>query len=405
MKKIGLINVQNIDNYGANLISFSLEKEIKSYYNNDVDVVTVNYCPKQLNSNNLSNKKEIDEYIFLKKEIYGENLNKSALILKNKRFKYTIKEKAYNILFFYKNDNEVLKNLKLRKKNFQKYRKLVLSLGKKCKTVDEVSKCKCDSYIIGSDVVWKPARLLGSESDVYFGNFNPESKKIAYAASIGVDDKELLNKLAPRYKEKLQNIDCISVREFDAVDYVKGLTDKEVYNCIDPTFLRTKADYEELIKKNKGFSPDNEKFIYVYLLGKNQTAYEYANKLAKEKGYKICYYANNPELLKGNLENTIGDGPLEFLYRIANAEYVITDSFHGTALSIIFSKSFLTFTRGIMSIRLKNLLEKIEAKERMVDSDLNDVDIDKPVDYEKIHGNINKWVDSSREYLKKSLGV
>ncbi|MGN0488977.1 MAG: polysaccharide pyruvyl transferase family protein [Ruminococcus sp.] len=222
---------------------------------------------------------------------------------------------------------------------------------------------------------------------------------------MGVDDTELLKTLEPQYRDSLKCFDNISVREKYLVDYFSKLTDKTIYNCIDPTFLRTKSDYDSLIENYKQDNGNRKEFIYVYLLGKNLEAYEYANKIAKKYNLDIYCHVSNISLLEGNIFSTIDDGPLEFLCRIRDSKFVITDSFHGTALSIIYQKQFFTFTRGTMSIRLENLLSTIDAKDRLVEHISDQTDISQSIDYSKINANINKWINYSRNYLKEALGV
>ena len=173
---------------------------------------------------------------------------------------YAIRSACGKIVHRNKHKNSNPTNI--RTKNFDLFRSDILNMSRPCQTVKELSKEPYDIYLIGSDVVWKPMRLLGHEYDVYFGNFNPDKKKIAYAASVGVDDLELLNELESKYSEGLKNFDYISVRENYLVDYFSKLTDKPIYNCIDPTFLRTKAEYDLLIEGRK---PSVNDFIYVYL--------------------------------------------------------------------------------------------------------------------------------------------
>ena len=399
MKRIGLINVQNIDNYGANLIAFSLEKEVKYLYPN-INYITINYVPKQLHEFNLSNIADYREWVSIRKKLNKEKFSKKKFVFRQLiRTKCLVKESIYNCI----KRNSDSATVSLREKNFALFRQTVLNLSNEFDKAKDIEDIKCDAFIIGSDVVWKPNRLLGRESDIYFGNFQKKSPKIAYSASIGVDDPDLLERLAPLYKDKLSNFKCISVREAGLVNYLEPLFGGTIYNCIDPVFLRKKQDFDQLIFNSGQERLEKKEYIYVYLLGKNMDAYKYANSVAQKYGLKILFHANCPELLNDEKCSTISDGPIEFLNRIKYAKFVITDSFHGTALSIIYEKQFFTFTRGTMSVRLVNLLSTINAGDRLVDTVDRDLNIESPVNYPEINNNISQWVDYSRRYLKQSL--
>lgn len=399
MKRIGLINVQNIDNYGANLIAFSLEKEVE-YLFPDTNFITINYTPKQLNEFNLSNYTDCREWVRIQKKLNTGKFSVTRFIINMfKKTKYVVKESLYNCIHRDLSPNDV----PLREKNFALFRQTVLNLSNEFSKAKYIEKIKCDAFIIGSDVVWKPVRLLGREADIYFGNFQKKSPKIAYAASVGVDDSELLERLAPLYKDKLTNFKYISVREAGLVNYFEPLFGNIIHNCIDPVFLRNKQDFDQLILNYGQDRLEREEYIYVYLLGKNMDAYKYANLIAKKYNLKILFHANSPDLLNSDKYSTESDGPVEFLNRIKYAKFVITDSFHGTALSIIYEKQFFTFTRGTMSVRLVNLLYSIKAQDRLVDSVDKDLNIEAPVNYSEINKNISKWVDYSRGFLRQSL--
>ncbi|MBR0135696.1 MAG: polysaccharide pyruvyl transferase family protein, partial [Clostridia bacterium] len=147
-----------------------------------------------------------------------------------------------------------------------------------------------------------------------------------------------------------------------------------------------------------------EAYVYVYLMGNNDAACRFAEKLAAQKKLRIVFHTNHSGISFDG-EPSLSDGPLEFLWRIKNASCIVTDTFHGTAFSIIFHKQFITFTRGNMSVRLEDFLSHIGLKERFVEY-VEDTDrIDEPIDYEVIDSRIGEWVSASREWFRNALDL
>ena len=95
-------------------------------------------------------------------------------------------------------------------------------------------------------------------------------------------------------------------------------------------------------------------------------------------------------------------GPAEFLGYIHHAEYVVTNSFHATAFSIIFHKPFFVFGHSDYNARLENVLLQCGLDNRIISSK-NKIDIDASIDWATIEQKKEKMVQSSKEFLKKNL--
>ncbi len=408
MIRIGLLNIQNIDNYGANLIAYSMEQELQLIDNPDAEVETINFCPNMelsfLQAGSVSVAYKQFGHGSIKKSI-RVNRKKHIQRIRGRIGKTAIARSVKKLL---KRDrrqttpaataeNELKK---IRKRNFEEFHRKYLHLSKKYSS-KEMNKLDYDIIVVGSDVVWKPTRLLTREEGrAYFLTKDTHCKKIAYAASIGISDKEILDRLKKRYARAINRFDFISLREGIAQRYVQELLpERDIQNCIDPVFLRSKEEYMKLISER---GERNNNYIYVYLMGKNAEAFHYAEKLGKEKNLPLVIHSNTSKnLLSG--ASSISDGPIEFLERVCNASYIVTDTFHGTALSIIFEKQFITFTRGNMSVRLEDFLSRIGIRDRLVESTDDLQFIQQPIDFNRIRNVIDPWVDSSRLWLKKAL--
>lgn len=214
-------------------------------------------------------------------------------------------------------------------------------------------------YIVGSDQIWNPDITLGLRG-VYFGAFNNENKRkvTAYAASLGGES------LLPEYEEEfavlLQNVDEVSVREEEAVSYVEKFTRRAVRVLPDPVFLLKKEEWQKIEK-----TPVKAGYILVYMTEKNDRMTNYVKRLSQEKSLSVV------ELRCGAGESGAGimtdytAGPAEFLGYIHKADYVVTNSFHGIALSIIYQKLFCVFMNSNSGARISNILQRYGLNSRL----------------------------------------
>lgn len=201
---------------------------------------------------------------------------------------------------------------------------------------------KYKGVILGSDQVWHPANL---EMDYFTLNFVPDDiPRIAYAPSFGVS--EIPGKQKKATKDYLARFNEISVREKAGAEIVASLIRKNVPIVCDPTTLLTREQWDR-VSSQKKFT--DEKYIFCYFLGNNKNHRVFANKVKKITGYKIIALQHLDELVKDDI--VFGDikpydvGPEDFVNLVANAEIVLTDSFHGTMFSIYYHKNFYTFSR------------------------------------------------------------
>lgn len=372
IKKVGILNVQYVNNYGAVLLCYALQETIKKLgYNAEV----IDYRPNQFNNKGLAEK---IKNIGLLRSL------KDFLKLKVKGNKRSVNNNTYK-----------------KDKNFNKFKNNYLNRSSIYSKSDDMKDINYDAYIVGSDVVWKPGRINSDESEVYFLDFTKgkECKRIAYAASIGTDDKTLLDSVSNKVRSKIGIFDSVSTREKTTVPYLESLYYKRVYWCIDPTLLIEKEEYEKIIPN---VSP-NEEYIYLYMFENSSEAYELANEYSKKLGLPIICQCGDPDKLDNVLLCSRDDGPLEFINRIKNASFVITDSFHGMVFSVIFEKEFITLSRGNISIRMQDFLDRLQLIDRFKSLDNTKYKDPEKIDYRKINNIIDLWKEESLDYLNSSL--
>ena len=360
--KIGIITYHFAKNYGPILQCYALQKYLENEGN---EVIVINYVDEnQRKNNSLFNRKKgiiniIDNIILSPFALYR--------IKKDKKFKSFIKEQ--------------------------------INCSKELYTIDDLGKYlkeeNFDYIISGSDQVWNPH--VKDFSKAFFLPFKLSSVKATYAASIGNATEEDLS----NYKEYIKDFKYISLREEKSKNIIKNIVNKEISVALDPVTLIDKSDWEKLC-----INKDNNHYLVCYFLHKDYLNEEYkiAKKIAKDKGLKLIMI-NSRFSVKSFYWNSKKDiGPLEFLTLFKNAEYICTDSFHGTMFSIIFEKDFNTFTskKQKQDSRRENILSLAGLLSRLIYVEENKVDI-RPINYKNNNKEFQNNINNSKQYIKKML--
>lgn len=241
-----------------------------------------------------------------------------------------------------------------RKKRFEAFMQKNLKLSPLYTTLDglQAADLPYDVIIAGSDQIWNSVILRGLNAAFFCDLGRPDARRIVYAASLGSDALSPANRfLLPQY---LRYPDFISVREKSMLKLIQPLTEKPVCTVLDPTFLLDLSDYQKLV------IPQNISTPYIYLhyvhhTGENPKLDLAAKRLSEATGLPIL--KNRPDQRFANeLPSCQDNGPGEFLGTLSEAAYVVTDSFHATVFSILFSKHFLTVAPVKRPERLIELL-------------------------------------------------
>lgn len=385
MKKVGIASCYFKGNYGSVLQAYATQKVLD---NLGLDNETFNI------------DKNID-FKNGKKKFYKSQIVNFAF-LKSKFGMVWIK--------IYKKLNKTLKkNLKQREEKFKEFRK-EFNLTKNFYTYKELKDASNNysSIIVGSDQLWLPVNVV---ADYYTLNWVKENvNKISYATSFGIS--EIPEKYRNLYKNFLNRIDYISVREESGCKLVENITDKKAKLVCDPTMLLTKQEWQELYG-TKPIIKDN--YIFCYFLGKNIEHRRFAERLKNETGYKIVSLNHCDEYVKYSdrfADITPYDvGPKEFLNLIKNAKYVCTDSFHGTVFSLINNKEFFTFERYknknnkiSTNSRIYSLLKTMKLENRILkgNEEIQKI-INQKIDFKKVNVQIENFRENSKKFLVEAL--
>lgn len=246
----------------------------------------------------------------------------------------------------------VKKNSYLRRKrcyNFYKFNEKYINQNHyTASSLPLVANDTFDYVVCGSDQVWN-LKLgdIKSNPDLYFLSFIERKRRVSYAASIGTDF------VPPEHRDyfvsKIKGIPSISVRENSARDIIKELTSRDVDVVIDPTLLLSQKQWSDLAQKPKNFT--DKKYLATYFLGDTDgKTNDYIRKIAENHNLQIVPLLPDYTDLGGDI-STYTYSPSEFLYVLQNAEFVATDSFHGSVFSIIFEKPFRWFARKSKTVK------------------------------------------------------
>lgn len=254
-----------------------------------------------------------------------------------------------------------------------------------------------DKFVVGSDQVWN----YGSPQvdDTYFLDFvKDNSKKIAYAASFGQNSIPLEKR--ENAKKLILDFSSISVREPDGVDIVSELTGRKAAWVLDPSLLLEKQEYQKL-----SAPPKKKGYVYLYLRQESERLEAFAKKLAAAKGLSVIKVSGN-WLCGKNGKQQFSIDPHKWLGYIENADYVVTNSFHGICFSIIFEKEFyvdfLKKSTFVTNSRLEGMLKQFDLLERHID-EVKDIDLLTEIYYEKVNEKKESRKKESITYLKQAL--
>lgn len=208
-----------------------------------------------------------------------------------------------------------------------------------------------DAYISGSDQLWN-TELLDHEFDhAYFLDFGkPHIKRIIYAVSMGKSptDKEL-----SQLKDLCKDLTAISIREYD--EATVNAIGRDVHICVDPTLLLNEEDYFTIESNDISDEP----YIFVYGFETNNEFLSAVDMAVKKYRCRVINGSPTKIKLPGKVEKIRNYTPNKFLALIKNATCVITNSFHGTAFSIIYKKKFITIPHSTRGKRMIELLDKL----------------------------------------------
>lgn len=353
-KKAYIIAFHRALNYGAVLQIYALSKVVERF---GIDVEVIDYIPRWM-----------------------------EISLKNQPTLLSYVKRKFMKIFF---------------RNFQGNLKKTPRTFKSLKELEEYLD-PADFYITGSDQVWN--EVITRKDEAYFLSFVPEnSKRIGYAVSMG--NRLISTDFDARVKELVLKFDAISVREKFVSDYVKTFSpDSDIPIALDPSLLLDEEDYA-LVCSTKTYQ---EPYIAVYACMHDKNLYELARYFKRKLGLPLVnlgYHFSGPD------KHEYLFGPENWINRIKNARYILTNSFHGTVFSILHRKKFMVVpnndvTQQGLNARFVELLASLGLSQRLVQNE-SDIDLcfDAPIDYDTAFRLLQNRRNESLAYLRSALNL
>jgi len=259
---------------------------------------------------------------------------------------------------------------------------------------------EADIYIVGSDQVWGPWFQL----DPYFLSFIPDNafSKIAYAASFGRES--LTSDEISRYAPQIAKFAAVGVREETALPLCRQLGINDAQWVPDPTILLDREEWLRISQPSDCFT-SGYKNVFAYVIGpEDHSTIHRTLDVVSRKGSTV--YVSQGDDSRSNLYPTIQ----QWIWLIANADMVVTNSFHGTVFCLLFNRQFITIPReGVLSsmnTRVKTLLDKVGLGERLLDlcdaKEINRLELTE-VNWIAVNRIMGDWKCDGKDFLNRVI--
>lgn len=268
-----------------------------------------------------------------------------------------------------------------------------------------------DVVIVGSDQVWKPQTY--ADISISFFDFlkkDNKIKRIAYAPSFGRDKWEYSDEETKKCSKLVNLFSAVSVREDSGVDMCKTYLNCNAEHLLDPTMLLEKSDYVKLLADVD--LETKKKTLYTYILDVSTEKKKIIDEVAKKKNIKeFSYQPKKPMFKTDEVKIKLDDlvfPPVEnWIKGFYDAEFVITDSFHGTVFSILFNVPFIAIgnkRRGMA--RFESILKMFGLQERLI-TNIDSYNIEyllhSNIDWDNVNRILNEERNKGMQFLKQNI--
>lgn len=370
---IGILTFHWADDYGAMLQSYALKYYLGRVSKEKVEIIP--YAPIKLTGR------------YWLYPVVGTEVGKK---IKYSLISYTF---IRNISYL----SEFIK----RRRYMRDFRHHYLTGKPAVRNIRRISLKKYSAIFVGSDQVWNPEITVGLD-DAYMGNIKEKGncKLIAYGASFG---GEVLPERYHAYfmKSISENFSVVSLREKSAVPFVRSFFQGNVTDVLDPTLLLEQKEWKKI-----GKLPQEQGYILFIYTEYNERMFQYLHDFSEEVQRKVVQISMPwPGQIRDWIHLEIKGGPSEFIGFFQNAEYVVTNSFHGMVFSILFEKKFLVFSHSDKNARIENLLDKLSLSSRMVKSGSMPEKgrMEEKIDWMYVKKLLEKEREYSAEFIRNAL--
>ena len=253
---------------------------------------------------------------------------------------------------------------------------------------------KFDCLILGSDVIWDlTVPYFYSNREFFWGTAFGDAKVISYAPSLGFAKSKDLGDVS-FVRDAISNMSSVSVRDKISKQILQLYSDKEIRLVCDPTYLIPREEYDAIAKPT-----ELSKFIFLYCYGKlSESDKQAIKKLAQEEGLKtVTFGSTNPWC-----DISLAYDPLLFLSIYDKADYIITETFHGTVFATIYEKKFAVIKND--KPKVLDVLEMCAMSDKMTNTadDIPTI-LHSDFNYEITRQKIQKERENGLRYLQDAL--
>ncbi len=361
MKQAGILTFHKSNNYGAVLQAYALKCAIEEY-GYRTHVIDYQYVESS----------RMPFLAFLKKKTSAKQLIHYCIkpLLKNRMSQ----ERAFN---------------------FNIFRAKYLDVSNKVSSGKEIAGLHYDLYISGSDQIWNYHITNQTFDPVFFLQFPSEAKKLIYAASSHNPPYEADKE--QELKSSLNQMDFpVTVREKQLADYIEQLTQRRVPQVVDPTLLAGREHLDRIALPDVDLPP----YVLMYQIDANpntDVSIASLEHLFQLNAYSFSVPKNSKD------KKRLGTmGPEGFLAVLKNAEYIVTNSFHGVALSLLYHKQFFVYENGGVMSRIDSLLESVSLMDRKIRM-TSDIDVKNIIDYSLVDPKLEALRHYSMDVLRDAI--
>ena len=377
MKKLAIITIHGIPNFGSVLQAFALQYYINNYIP-DIKAEIIDYDYRHL-MHRIKRIRVVGVLSFLYNEIVG-------------RFKKHTPQRIEKL------------------EKFQKFRDEELSLTDRYSNPFLLRMSRrllnYDAYIAGSDQIWNTKEVQGDT--VFLLDFiSKEKPKISFGSSFGID--YVHNRYRKIFAKYLKQFLYLGVRELKAKEIIRDLgVDVPVEVTCDPTLLLGKDTYMQLACKSTIELPESYILVYglAYAFNPMPALKKVIMKCVEKFNCKVVFLSGSNLGYQGNHQVILNAGPYDFLNLFAHAKYVITSSFHGTVFSLINHIPFTPIAPEKGDTRIVDLLSTVGLEQVIVHpADENFTINSEDIYSESVKKLMQDYISSSKNYLNKVLKV
>ena len=256
-----------------------------------------------------------------------------------------------------------------------------------------IKKYNLDCIIVGSDQVWRPRYNVYPEDMFLSFASGVNLRKVAYAASFGTDEWEYTPNLTDKCRKLVTAFNAVSVREESGVKLCEDHLNITPVLVLDPTLLHTKEYYNAI---SNSVNRSVERYIAVYTLNIPEYVKDSINEFAKRNEMKVRLFTSD----SGHTLTVE-----EWISVFRDATFVITDSFHGTAFSIIYEKPFVTLANSSRGMaRFHSLLNQFNLADRLMRLEQPNYELlKKNIDWKDVERKKECLVNTSKSFLEQNL--